>query len=308
MVAGDVKTIAAVLHWGRSYLRAAGVEEPARTAAILLGHVLDHDTGWVYAHPEEMLDEEHLFAFHRVVKKRAQRVPVQYITGCQEFMSLEFLVCPGVFIPRPETEILVEWVLKVSRSLRPKVCKGGGQETGDPLIVADIGTGSGVVAVSVAYYVPWCRVYATDISTRALKVAAENAARNGVAGRVSFWQGDLFQPLDENGLAGQVDIIATNPPYVSTAEYRDLEPEVRRWEPAEALLAGPRGLDFYPRLAGEAPRYLKPGGYLGLEVGYNQAGAVTAMLQSDGRYTAIEVWRDYAGRDRVVTARCRGRG
>ncbi|MBD3309479.1 peptide chain release factor N(5)-glutamine methyltransferase, partial [candidate division KSB3 bacterium] len=219
------------------------------------------------------------------IQQRAQGTPTQYLTGVQEFWSLEFQVGPEVLIPRPETEHLVEAAIARSAHFSPPV-------------IADIGTGSGSIAISLQRELPRAAISASDICAHALDVAKRNASRllpNG--SQISFYQGDLFAPL--HGLT--FDLIVSNPPYVSAADYAALPREIREHEPKSALYAGEDGLDLFRRLITAAPAFLTPQGYLLVEIGYGQTQAVVTLLQEHG-LRVHDIIQDYAGIDRVVVA------
>jgi len=227
---------------------------------------------WFYAHPEEDLREVHWIHYGRYLHERSQGKPLQYITHRQEFYGREFRVTPDVLIPRPETEFLVEAVMK-----------HGGR-------IIDVGTGSGAIAVTLALETS-CEVIATDISSAALAVAAANAQK--FAAKVRFFQADLLSIFAD----ASADVVASNPPYVAESERSTLQREVRDWEPAQALFAGLDGLAIYRRLIPEAWRVLKPGGLLALEIGFGQAEAVTAMAEG---WNGIRVVQDLAEIHRVL--------
>jgi release factor glutamine methyltransferase len=228
--------------------------------------------------------------FHHLVEARATRRPLQHLTGVQAFWRHEFLVSPDVLIPRPETEVLVEAALERLRGLP------------GPTVV-DVGTGSGCIALSLAAERPDATVHATDISPAALAVARENAGRLGLSGRVTFLEGDLLAPLA--GHAGGIDLIASNPPYVDAVEVAGLAPEVRDHEPRQALVAPGGVLSAYERLAPQAARLLRPGGWLVLEVGQGQAEAVRRLVEAAGLHV-VEVRRDLQAILRTVVARAEG--
>jgi release factor glutamine methyltransferase len=214
---------------------------------------------------------------------------VAYITGRQEFWSLDFCVTPDVLIPRPETELLVEITLKLAADWH----------AGQPLRVLDMGTGSGAIAIAVASELPRAQICAADCSTSVLAVARRNAARNGVADRVHFLQSDLFAGLGH--LQDRFDLIVSNPPYIRRSEIAQLEPEVSRWEPRSALDGGVDGLDYYRRIAAGAFDYLSPNGATMVEIGADMSASVTALFASAGAPDA-QVYQDYSGKDRVVVA------
>ena len=288
------RSVGEALAGARQRLRAAGVDGADREAAWLLAHVLGCSAGALLARRDEPLPQEADEAYAALVARRERREPLQYILGTEEFMGLTFRVTPAVLIPRLDTAVLVEQA----------VARLAGR---GPVRVADVGTGSGALAVAVAHRLPAARVVAVDVSPSALAVAAENARLNGVADRVELRQGDLLEPLraDAPAAAGigaddvWFDAILSNPPYISEPELEGLMPEVRDWEPRLALAAGPDGLIFYRRLAAEAPAFLRPGGFLGVEVGAGQAGAVAGLFRAAG-FVGITVHADTAGVDRAV--------
>ena len=271
------------MNWTGQYFRDKGLDSPRLDAEVLLSSVLKKDRIFLYVHFDEPLMAEELAAYKALIKRRVAREPVAYILGHREFMKLDFKVDRSVLVPRPDTEILVQAVLD-------RLPEGGQR-------VADIGTGSGAIAISLAYYRPELRVTATDISAAALAVAGENAAALGVAERVEFAEGNLLEPL-----TGKYAAVVSNPPYVSKADMEALMPEVKNWEPHGALYGGPDGLDFYRQLTKESGNYLEPGGLIALEVGLGEAALAAGMLEENG-FSEIEIKRDYAGIERVVMGR-----
>ncbi|HWI60427.1 MAG TPA: peptide chain release factor N(5)-glutamine methyltransferase [Symbiobacteriaceae bacterium] len=264
-------------------LTAAGVENAGQEALWLLAHALGTTAGAVRMRSSEPLGHEAAGLYAGLVDRRAAREPLQYIIGTEEFMGMNFRVTPAVLIPRFDTEILVR--------------AATAQLTG-PVRVADIGTGSGAIAVGLTRLLPEARVVAVDISPEALVVARENAVANTVADRIELRAGDLLEPL-----AGEVfDAILSNPPYIPEAEWQVLMPEVREYEPRGALTPGADDLLFYRRLAAGAPALLSPGGLLAVEVGYNQAKAVAELFARAG-LTAVTIHADTAGINRVVLGR-----
>lgn len=279
-MADELWTILKVLQWTQKRFAERGLRTPRLDAEVLLAHLLRRDRVSLYTHFDQPLAKEELGAFRELIKRRLGGEPVAYLVGKQEFWSLSFAVDPRVLIPRPETEGLVEAVLSL--------LAGRAAPT-----VADIGTGSGAIAVAVAHERPDARVLAVDRSAEALAVARENALAHGAA--VEFLEGDLLAPLSGRG---PFDVIASNPPYIAEGDFPSLPPEVRR-EPRGALLSGPDGLDAIRRLVADAKSLLAPGGALALEVGAGQAQAVASLLTAGG-YLAIEAKKDLAGIERVV--------
>lgn len=268
-------------------LKTAQIENPRLEAEILLCWATGFTRPYLLARLEEELSPQAARKFWPAVKRRSGGYPIQYLTGCQEFMSLNFTVNPSVLIPRQDTTILVEAVLE---RLRPD----------GKYSIADIGTGSGIIALSLARYLPAARLYATDISREALEVARWNACRLGLAERVVFYEGDLLSPLE----GGIFDVIAANPPYVPTPCLDNLPVEVG-FEPRPALDGGEDGLDYYRRLLPGAGNLLQPGGFIALEIGYNQGMAVKKLASTTGLYRDMVVLPDYGGRDRCFLAYCR---
>ncbi len=264
------------------WLTDRGVPAPRLTAEVLLAHVLRVDKAFLYAHPDEPISKARRRRLEALLERRCEGVPTQYLTGVQEFFGLEFEVTPDVFIPRPETEHLVEEVLAHARP-------------GDRIV--DVGTGSGVIAISIKKKQPAASVAASDVSPAALRVAARNARKLGVS--VHFFAADLAAALRP----ASVDLLISNPPYVPLADLPGLQRELRS-EPATALFGGEDGLEAYRRLAPEAAAVLRPGGRLLLELGYHIRPAVEAML-ADADWEPAEVKPDLAGLDRVLTARRR---
>lgn len=278
-----------VLHRAAAELRAAGVEAAALEAGWLLAGAWGCDRGAVLRRVREPLPEAVAAAFAALLQRRLAREPLQYILGTWEFWSLELAVNPAVLIPRPETELLVERALAVAATLEPPADR--------PLRLADIGTGSGCIAIALAKHLPQAEVWATDLSPAALALARANAARHGVAGRIRLRAADLCTGLP----AGGFDLVAANPPYVPTAELAALEPELA-WEPRAALDGGADGLDVYRRLVPMAAATLRPGGWLLLEIGIEQGEALRTLL-GGGAWEAVQVRDDLTRRPRLVEAR-----
>ena len=272
------------LRWATARLRTAGVDSPRLDAEILLAHVLTVDRAHVLAHPERSLRATESARYRQLVVRRARHEPVPYLVGHQEFYGLDFRVGPAVLIPRPETELLVEAAIAL----------GCASET-RPWIVADVGTGSGAIAISLAVNVPHARVYATDVSAEALAVAEENRHRHGVGERVTLLRGHLLTPLPE-----PVDCIVANLPYVSRAEWESLPIGIAAYEPRLALDGGPDGLERIDELLASAGPHLRPGGAILLEIGAAQGPAVIRLAEEHFPQARVDLLRDYAGLARVV--------
>jgi release factor glutamine methyltransferase len=287
-------------------LRAAHTPSHTLAAELLLMHTLGRDRTWLYTHPEAPLDSEAAENYFALVARRASGEPTQYLTGKQEFWALEFEVTPAVLIPRPETEHVVEVALERlgPRGIQINI------ETGKPsarLRIADVGTGSGCLAIALAQELPHAEIFATDISTQALAVAKRNAARHGLSDRIHFEQADLLEnhlhdarlPNHESHL---FDLIVSNPPYVARNEAQQLPREVRDHEPSLALFPGPTGVEIYARLIGQAALLLRSGGVLVLELGCDRASHVRGIFAAHPGWTNSSLTNDLAGIPRVIAA------
>ena len=282
-MANQIWTIGSILKWTEQYFGSRGIDSPRLDAEVLLSHVLGKERIYLYVHFDEPLEAPELAAYREYIKQRVARQPVAYIIGRREFMGLSFRVTPAVLVPQPDTEILVQAAL--DRLAAKPAAR-----------VADIGTGSGAIVLSLLYYRKELQASAVDISADALAVAAENAASLGVAERVMFCEGDLLAPLAGQQFAA----IVSNPPYIPTADIAGLAPEVRTAEPMGALDGGADGLVFYRRLVADAPALLASDGFLAMEVGIHEAAPVAALAQASGAFARAEVLKDLAGIERVV--------
>jgi len=275
-----------LITWASRYLEENGVIKPRLNAELLLAH----STGWnrteLYAYSEAPVPTDCRESFIAAVERRAAHEPLQYITGTKGFRYLDLQVDPRALIPRPETEMLVERAVQVLRAA-----------PGHPVVV-DVGTGSGCIALSLARECPAAVVYATDISADALAVARGNAQRLALDGVVSFRLGDLCDALDRE-LAGGIDLIVCNPPYVRERDFPTLPPEVREHEPYISLVAGPEGTEVHRRLMEQASFWLAPTGCLLLEGGEDQVGGLAAAAAGLG-YGAVKIHPDLNGRPRIV--------
>ena len=284
----DVWTMARLLTWTTDFFREHGIENPRLDAEVLLGAVLGKDRMYLYVHFDEPLEPAELARFRSYVKERAAHVPLAYVLGRREFMGLDFRVTRDTLIPRPDTEILVQCAVDF---LRARAAEGR-----DDLALADIGTGTGAIALSVLHYTEGTRADAVDISPAAAEVARENAERLNLTERIEIHEGDLAAPL-----AGcSYDVILSNPPYIPTADIATLMPEVRSYEPHLALDGGTDGLNIYRRLMADAPALLKEGGAVAVEVGIDEAAAVAALAMAHPRIVRTEILKDLAGIERVV--------
>ncbi|MBQ6006110.1 MAG: peptide chain release factor N(5)-glutamine methyltransferase [Selenomonadaceae bacterium] len=278
-----MKTVAEVLKSATTRLEAGGIENPRLDAEILLAHVLGWRRLTLYVDAEKILPLESILRFNELVNRRLKKIPVAYLTGTKEFMGLTFAVNENVLIPRPDTEILTEFVGEFLRS------RGGGN-------LLDLGAGSGAICISILKFVKSARAIAVDISAEALEVAKFNAEKFHVDDRIEFFCGDLFMPL-----TGKFDAIVSNPPYIPTGELENLQAEVQS-EPQLALDGGIDGLKFYRRIISDAPKFLISGGLLAVEVGINQAAAVKNLFEA-ASFIDVEIIKDLAGLERVVAGR-----
>lgn len=274
------------LAWTVDYLTRKGVENPRRSAEWLLSAATDLSRIELYARFDRPLTPDERAILRAGIERRAAGEPLQYVTGEMPFRHLVLKVRPGVFIPRPETEVLVDTVLEhLDRC-----------ETPEPIVV-DLCVGSGAIAVSVAYERPTTRVYATEIVPATAEVARDNAERCGVADRTTVLDGDLFVPLPA-GLRGSVDVVVSNPPYIPTADLADLPSEVGGFEPRVALDGGLDGLDVARRIFAEAGSWLRPGGLLAMEL--DETRAVAAAEEMRAGFDDVRVVADLTGRPRIV--------
>ena len=310
---------------GLAQLREADVPSFTLAAELLLLHVLGRNRTWLYAHPEEIVSDAELQRFFELIARRAGGEPTQHLTGKQEFWGLEFEVSPEVLIPRPETEHVIEvaldrLALRELRAGRPQ------KSAGENLQIADIGTGSGCIAIALAKELPAARFLATDISTAALAVAQRNANRHEVAGRIVFREANLFAPLGAQQAAPQpgeiansappsavhqspitshqsppFDLVVSNPPYIGRREAGSLAREVREHEPHAALFGGEEGYELYADLITQSAQHLKPGGILVVELGHDSLPAVQPLLDTP-HWINVGVTNDLAGIPRVLAA------
>jgi release factor glutamine methyltransferase len=281
-------SIRSAISEGARALDAAGVNEARKEATSLMSHALESDRTFVIAHAEDELNELRLQTFRSLIKRRAQREPLQYLTGHQEFYNLDFEVTPDVLIPRAETEIIVEVALDVCRDERAP-------------FIADIGTGSGCIVISLLHELRDARAMATDLSLKALQVAQRNAKRHNVIDRLVLVEADGFAPPRESH---EFSLIVSNPPYVTEHEFADLQPEVRDYEPRTALVSGEDGLAHIRMLLRAAPPHLQCGGYFIFEIGFGQSDAVGRLIDQE-LWSVIEVRKDLQNIPRTFVLRKR---
>jgi len=271
-------------------LTSAGVPSPRMNAELLIMFTLDCDRAYLYAHPERELTPNELQRYEEALGRRATGVPAQYITGHQEFWGLDLIVSPAVLIPRPETEHVVEAVLELAKP------DGRGRASLHELRVVDVGTGSGAVALALAKELPTAEIHATDNSPEALEVARANAARHELTSRIEFHLADLLSGLPPASL----DIVVSNPPYVGESEEDSVQLEVRKFEPRNAVFAGPTGLEVIERLIPQARAALRPGGWLVFEISGTIADRVRSLLSG---WDEVAIGNDLQGIARVAIAR-----
>lgn len=287
-------TYSEALKAGIQILKAVNNEAPAADAGALLCAAAKCGRVFLYSHGDSVVREEDLQKYLAALEQRAQGYPLQYLTGTQEFMSLPFEVGPGVLIPRQETELLVETVIDYCE----KRASSEGTAGGRPFRILDIGTGSGCIAISLARYLPGCAIMAVDKMEDALAIAKRNAVKNSVDSRITFIKGDLFQ----NVVGEAFDVIVSNPPYIRSDVISGLMREVREYEPHTALDGGTDGLYFYREITCKAHAYLKKGGLLAFEIGYDQALDVVSLMPP--YFVNIKTFQDLSGMDRVVSGTC----
>jgi release factor glutamine methyltransferase len=287
-------TVLRLLTWTTQYLAAHGATSPRLDAEVLLAHARGCERIALYTAFDEVVGEETRSRFRELVRQRASGTPVAYLVGQREFFSLPLKVTPQVLIPRPETELVVLAAIDA--------LKAWPAAADEPLWAADVGTGSGAIAIAVARHVRHVRLIATDLSRAALAVARENVAAHGLEDRVTLLESDLLAAVPPQR---QFAVVASNPPYVSQAELETLPPEVREHEPHLALVGGPTGTEVIQRLVPQAAQRLLPGGWLILEVSPMIAPQVVAMLQAEDRFEQVALRKDLAQLARVVTARRR---
>jgi release factor glutamine methyltransferase len=280
------RTVRDAVRLAEEALDAAGIEESVADARLLLAHALGTSPTWIFSHETDALPARAWEPFRSLVARRCDREPLQYLRGQQEFFGLRLVVGPKVLIPRPETEHLVERLIERLRDVpSPRI--------------ADVGTGSGCIAIAAAREIPGSRVTAGDVSAEALETARANARELGVEDRIRFVQGSLGEPLRQDA---PFHAIAANLPYVTSGEWEGLQPEVRDFEPKLALVGGDDGLDLVRELVAQAPALLSPGGWIVLEVGHEQGAATADLLRAAG-FVEVALHADLAGVERIVEGR-----
>lgn len=275
-------TLAEVLHAAQRTLSAAGIDDADIEAEVLLRHALGLDRSRLYASLRDDIDDARRREFDALLSRRLAHEPTAYITGHKEFYGLELETTPDALIPRPETELLVDEALRLA-------------PLDEPCVVVDVGTGCGAIAVALAAHLPRAVIYAIDASPAALALAERNAERLSLAGRIRFLLGDLLDPLPE-----PADLVVANLPYVKTSDWQALPPEIRDHEPRSALDAGPTGTEVIEKLLAEAPRHLRPGGRLLVEIGWDEGDRLRQIARECFPGARVEIKQDLASLDRLL--------
>ena len=269
------------LRSGTLLLEQAGIQTARLDVECLLAHVLGFPRWRLVTERRRRLTPDEFGRYLSLLQRRERREPLAYLVESREFWSLPLLVSPDVLVPRPETETLVEAALRLLRRERP-ADGDGSPGPGHPILI-DLCSGSGAVAIALARELPGATVFATDVSRRALRIARSNAEAHGVADRITFLRGNLWRALDGQALGGQADVVVSNPPYIPSDVIPTLMPEVQ-WEPRQALDGGPDGLRFHRAIISGAPQRLRPGGFLLLEIGADQAESVGRLVEETGGF------------------------
>jgi release factor glutamine methyltransferase len=285
-------TIKTLLETTTDYLNKKAIESPRLTAEILLAHQLEIDRVKLYLDFDRPLNDREVSGYRSLIRRRLNREPIQYITGVQEFWSMEFTVNPKVLIPRPESELLVEQVISLYKEQKPA--------DGQSIRVLDLGTGSGVLAIALARELEDACIWASDISQEAIDRAILNARRHGVEDRIQFVVGDLLQPFMD--LEFTFDVIVSNPPYIASEEFDILPPEIRDHEPRVALDGRKEGMFFIEKIIREGSNKLNPGGWLLLEMDSGQITKALNLIEKADAYGEKKCIRDYGHHYRVVMA------
>jgi release factor glutamine methyltransferase len=284
-------TISRLLTWTTDYFKKSGSASARLDAEVLLAHACHCERIELYTAFDTVPEDNVRVKFREFVKRRGEGTPVAYLVGYREFYSLNFKVTHDVLVPRPETEFLVVTAIDLVKNF---------ESDGQAIEIADIGTGSGAIAVTVAKHVEQGKLTATDISQEAIEVASENAAQHGVSERITFVNCDLMSGIEPNR---RFDLILSNPPYIGENERQSLPPDVRDHEPPQALFAGPDGTDVIRRLIPTAAQYLRPGGWLAMEISPQIEASVCELIRENGEFEAPSLTKDLSGFARVVQCR-----
>jgi release factor glutamine methyltransferase len=284
-------TVLELINETTAYFKKKNIASARLDAELLLAHCLNRERIQLYIDFERLVTADELAVFRELVRRRAAREPVAYLIGYRDFWSLKIAVEKGVLIPRPETELLVEEALKIFKR---------GTEDGARITILEPGTGSGALSIALAQELKQCIIYATDISSVALKITQRNSKTHGCADRVQFIQCDSLTSFRQMEF---FDLIVSNPPYICSADMAGLEPEIREHEPVEALDGGPDGLCFYRQWIPQMPALLKSNGWAVLEMGAGQSATVSKLFHNTGAFVDVQTIKDYAGHERIIRAR-----
>lgn len=280
-------TISSLLDWTTLYFTKYAIQEPHLEAEILLAHSLSVKRIELYVQHERILTADELARFKQLILRRIKKEPVAYIIGCKPFMSLDFFVNQDVLIPRPETEKLVEIAVDIAKT------------RDETISVLDIGCGSGAIAISIAKYALNTSIVATDSSEKAVYTANQNAQKHGVQDKITFYQGNLFEPIPSDL---KFDIIVSNPPYIQSSEINNLQIEIKDFEPIAALDGGADGLDFYRNIISHAHGFLKQNGLILLEMGAGQSKSIRNIIDSNPSFGNIKIFKDHGDIERVISS------
>lgn len=302
--------ISALLDWAANHLKKYDIDFPRLEVEILLAFALNLKKVKLHSNPERILTEKEVEHFKNLIHRRSKREPIAYITGTQPFMSMDFYVDRSVLIPRPETEKLVEVTVDLIK-LSTVPCSPREKSRGPLFTVADIGTGSGIIAISLAKYLSNVNVFGIDSSPDAIKIARKNAEFHKVSNRCRFEIGNLFEPLNVAAVflsraisrdrpPLKFDLIVSNPPYIPSKKIDKLQPDVKDWEPRYALDGGEDGLDYIRKLIMESPKHLKPKGLLLIEIGFDQGKRVKELVKKTKKYSEVELIKDINGKNRIL--------
>ena len=280
-------TIKSLLKKGVEVLKKAGVENPILDGELILMHVLGVGREKLVINRDDILDKDLIDKYLGLIKECALGKPLQYIIGYKEFMGLDFKVGAGVLVPRSDTEIIVEKIIDLLKGKKAP-------------IIADICTGSGAIGISLAYYIRDSYIYALDISKKALEYCKANAIKNNVIDRLEIIEGDLLKPLYAKALEGEIDVLLSNPPYISKREMEKLPDNIRSYEPHLALYGGEDGLDYYKKIIQGASALIKKGGILIFEISYNYGEILKEIIENTGLFRDIKIEQDLAGKNRCI--------
>lgn len=282
-------TVRDLLEKGYNYLSKAEYNRPRLEAELIVCYLLDVDKVYLYTHPNRIVDKKVVDKFDNLIEKRNEGYPIQYILENQEFMGLDFHVGEGVLVPRPDTEILVEYIIKIAKKWNEK-----------KLNIMDIGTGSGAITLSLAYYIKNAYIYSVDISEEAIKIARKNKKKMKLEEKVKLINKDILEGFPE--IDKKIDVIVSNPPYIPSKDIDNLQIEISKYEPRLAFDGGDDGLVFYRYITEKSKEKLTSDGLLCYEIGYDQAISVKNIMEQNG-FKDIEILKDLSGRDRVVVGR-----